>query len=742
LHTVKKRLEQQNVDLLREAAVREQVEKALEEARDELEDRVQRRTAELRRLNRELQAISECNQTLLRATDEQGLIDEICRIVCDEAGYRMAWVGYAQHDEAKTVSPVAWAGLEEGYLRTARISWSEATERGRGPTGKAIRCGQACYAQDFTTDEQVAPWREDALRRGYRSTIALPLKDEQARTFGALTIYSTEPNAFSTEELRLLEELAADLAFGITVIRARAERDQAEKTLALRSFALNSVHETTLLIDEQGHIRDVNEECSRFLGYSREQLLQMRVPDIDPEMPAACWPEHWAQLKAHGSLTFERLLRSKDGRIVDFEINANYFEYGGIAYNLALARDITERKRAEEEKAKLQQQLHLAQKMEAIGQLAGGVAHDFNNILGIINGYSEGLLNECDLKDAQRASIKEILAAGQRAASLTRQLLAFSRKLVVQPKVLNLNLIIQGFEKMLRRLIGDEIEVRTMLAPNVSAVNADPNQMEQLLLNFCINARDAMPQGGRITIETANLEIADAIAAQHPSLMPGRYVILSVSDTGIGMDQEIQSRIFEPFFTTKGPERGTGLGLATVYGIVKQSGGHVSVDSAPGRGTTFRVYLQAVSQEAGAHQEISGPQELLRGTGTVLLVEDAEPLRSLYGKILEDRGYTVLEAGDGERAIQLAGQHEGNIALLLTDVSLPKISGPALAKRLLQQRPTMKVLFMSGHSDEVVCGPDHLFDAGTSFIQKPFAAEELFRMMREILDSQQHERVA
>ena len=447
-----------------------------------------------------------------------------------------------------------------------------------------------------------------------------------------------------------------------------------------------------------------------------------------------------------------------NGPLTQNSATSENFEHKKSAYNLALAREIMERKQAaEQEQEELRQHLHQVQKMEAIGQLAGGVAHDFNNILGIINGYSEVLLNDRDLREAQRAPIEEIFAAGQRAAALTRQLLAFSRKLVLQPKVLNLNSVIEGFDKMLRRLIGDEIEVRTVLDADLSAVNADPNQIEQVLLNFCINSRDAMPNGGRITIETANVDVNESTAEQHllsiedghftcpvcaREFHPGRYVKLSVSDTGIGMDQGTMSRIFEPFFTTKGPEHGTGLGLATVYGIVKQSGGHVLVCSEPGQGATFRVYLPVVSQGIREDDQISTPQESLRGTETVLLVEDAAPLRTLYRTILEGRGYTVLEAGDGERAIQVAEQHEGNLALLLTDVSLPKIKGPVVAKILLQQRPNMKVLFMSGHSDNVISSPDHLVAAGTGFIQKPFGAEELFRRLREVLDSQEPERAA
>ena len=737
LRTVQKRLEQQNLALQQEMEVRQRAEKALEQARDELEERVEQRTAELCRLNRELQAISECNQTLLRATDEQTLVNDICRIVCNEAGYRMAWVGYAEHDEAKTVRPVAWSGVEEDYLRTAGISWSDETDRGRGPTGTAIRSGSTCYNQDFTRSE-IPVWRARVLQHGYRSGIALPLKNEDGSAFGVLTIYSSEPNAFSPKEIRLLEELAGDLAFGIITLRTRAERQRAEQAIALLRFALDNVREAAALSDENGRYVYVNDEACRLVGYSREELLGMGVRDIVPEEE---WSQHLSDLKVRRSMSFERELRTKDGRTIPIEINANYFEYAGHGYNLALSRDISERKRGEEEQAKLRLHMHQAQKMEAIGQLAGGVAHDFNNILGIINGYSEILLRDGELKESQKGSMEEILAAGRRAASLTRQLLAFSRKLVLQPKVLDLNSVIEGFDKMLRRLIGDEIEVRTALAPNLNAVNADPNQIEQILLNFCINARDAMPDGGKITIETANLELDAATAAQF-SLPPGCYVALSVCDTGVGMDQTTQSHIFEPFFTTKGPDRGTGLGLATVYGIVKQSGGHVSVYSEPGGGATFRVYLPAVNQKTGECEQSSAPQESFRGSETVLLVEDAAPLRTLYRKLLEEKGYTVLEAGDGERAFQVAEQYHGELALLLSDVSLPKMKGPALANILLYQRPTMKVLFMSGHGDEVVSGSDELLALGTGFIQKPFGAEDLFRKIREILNSQQREEAA
>jgi PAS domain S-box-containing protein len=324
---------------------------------------------ELHRLNRELRAISNCNQTLLRAADEQSLLTEICRIVCEDAGYRMAWVGYTEHDEAKSVRPVAWAGAEEGYLALAGITWAD-TERGRGPGGTAIRSGKSCYTQDYATDPGFAPWRVSALDRGFRSGIVLPLKEEHAKAFGCLCIYSAQPNAFTSEEIRLLEEMTADLAFGIVTLRSREARKQAEQEIALLSFALDNVREAAFLVGETGRFRYVNEEASCVLGYSREELLGMAVPDIDPEFPAGHWPDHWRDLKTLRSLSFESRHRTRDGRIFPVEISANYFEYEAQAYVLALAQDITERKRAEQSLRRSEAYLNEAQRLTHTGSWA------------------------------------------------------------------------------------------------------------------------------------------------------------------------------------------------------------------------------------------------------------------------------------------------------------------------------------------------------------------------------------
>jgi PAS domain S-box-containing protein len=340
-------------------------------------DITERKRAEeaLRRLNRELRAISNCNQTLLRATDEQSLLEEICRIVCEEAGYRMAFVAFAEDDEAKSVRSVAWNGAEAGYLASAGITWAD-TERGRGPTGTAIRSGKSCCVQDIATDPRTAPWRDSVLQRGFRSSIALPLKDENDSAFGSLTILAAQPNAFAPEEIRLLEELAGDMAFGIVTLRSRAARERAEQEVALLRFALENVREAALLIDDTGRIHYVNEEACRVSGYSRAELLGMAVPDIDPGFPAGRWSDHWRDLKARRSLSFESRHRTRDGRIFPVEISANYFEYGGRAYNLALVRDITERKRAEDALRQSEVYLAEAQRLSHTGSWAWDIASD------------------------------------------------------------------------------------------------------------------------------------------------------------------------------------------------------------------------------------------------------------------------------------------------------------------------------------------------------------------------------
>src|SRR5438874_2375386 len=392
-----------------------------------------------------------------------------------------------------------------------------------------------------------------------------------------------------------------------------------------------------------------------------------------------------------------------------------------------------ERKRAEEALRSSEERLRQAQKMEAVGRLAGGVAHDFNNLLTVITSYSALLLEDLGSDDPKRDDVDQIRKAAEGAAALTRQLLAFSRQQVLQPKALDLKATVAGTEKLLKRLIGEDIQLTTVLARDLGVVKADPGQIEQIIINLAVNARDAMPTGGRLTIEAANVDMDEAYVRGHAPASPGRYVMLALSDTGIGMDEQTKARIFEPFFTTKEPGKGTGLGLATVYGIVKQAGGFIWVYSEPDQGTSFKVYLPEVDATAERPTAVPGAR-VPGGTETVLLVEDAAAVRAVTKQVLERQGYKVLEAADGEAALQLAQRHRGPIDLLLTDVVMPRLSGRELAGQFARLRPDTRVLYASGYTDDSVVRHG-ILESGTAYLQKPFSPESLARKVRDVLDA-------
>jgi signal transduction histidine kinase/ActR/RegA family two-component response regulator len=418
--------------------------------------------------------------------------------------------------------------------------------------------------------------------------------------------------------------------------------------------------------------------------------------------------------------------RRKDGTLLDAEVSVTRFSLGGRSVGMVMARDVTERRA-------LEAQLRQAQKMEAVGRLAGGIAHDFNNALSVILTYATLMLQDVPEAAPFRGDILEIQHAGQRAARLTQQLLAFSRQQVLQPRVLDLQETLSGMRDMLQRLLGEDVELSLRTSNAVGRVNVDPGQVEQIIMNLAVNARDAMPDGGKLTIETSNFEIDAEYAAARLGATPGPYVLVAVSDTGTGMDADTQARIFEPFFTTKELGKGTGLGLSTVLGIVQQSGGAVSVYSEVGVGTTFKVYLPRTDRAAEQAPSQLPPRAERGGGETILLVEDEEQVREVAGTILRRRGYEVLQAPDGAQALAVAEQHGGAIDLLITDVVMPHLNGRQLAERLAERRPGMPVLFMSGYTDDAIVHHGVL-DAGVEFLQKPITPDALLRRVREVLD--------
>jgi PAS domain S-box-containing protein len=459
-------------------------------------------------------------------------------------------------------------------------------------------------------------------------------------------------------------------------------------------------------------ILEANQAAAALYGYDRDEFRCMPLSDIQV---------NGVEAEAGAS----RSHRTKTGRIIEVDAAAHGFRYGRRAVELVVLMDVTGRRQLEE-------QLRQAQKMEAVGMLAGGVAHDFNNLLTIITGYSQLILNSLKPTDPNRNSAEQIMKASERAATLTGQLLAFSRRQVLQPKVLNVNRLIGGLSVMLRRLIGEDIDLRLDLREDVGQVSADPGQIEQVLMNLVVNARDAMPKGGTLTMETANVQIAGVFKGRYMSLKPGPYTLIAVSDTGTGMDEATLSRLFEPFFTTKGMGRGTGLGLSTVFGIVKQSGGGVEVYSVPNQGTSVKVYLPRIDEPVTAEDE-EPLKRVARGTETILLVEDDEMVRNLVRTTLARQGYKILDAADPVEAKRISEAFRGEIQLLITDVVLPRLSGRELADEILAKRPRIKVMFMSGYTDSAVVNSG-ILQKEVAFLQKPFTPRSLVEKVSEVLE--------
>jgi signal transduction histidine kinase len=674
------------------------------------------------------------SDALIHFREPQQLYDAACRIAVEKGLAALAWIG--SYDEAADrIVPVASFGTDSGYASTVVLRLRDAEVK-QGPAAKALRTRAPAISNDIAVDPDFH-WKEAALQRGLRSCAVFPLI-VAGHPPAVFAIYGETVGFFRDEEASVLSALALNIAFAVESAKSGEERLRLVGELRENEAALRIAGEVARLgawsLDPTTQRLTWSDQVCAI-----HEVPNGTAPSVDSAL-AFYAPEHIAAARA---MVFACI---RDGTPFDVELQiitargrrgwvraigrAERNAAGDIARIHGAFQDIDERRRLEDH-------LRQSQKMDAIGQLAAGVAHDFNNLLSVILSYASIIADGLPPGDRARADVEEIRTAGERAADLTRQLLTFSRQQVVEPRRIDLDDIVAGLDKMLRRLIGENVILSVMRGPSLGQVFVDPGQAEQILMNLVVNARDAMPKGGNVRIELANATLDSTHGADHHDVVPGQYVMLAVSDDGEGMDAATRARIFEPFFTTKEKGKGTGLGLATVYGIVAQSGGYVWVFSEPGGGTTFKVYFPR--RDGSVDVEVaSRPQPTkLHGSETILLVEDAEQVRTLVRSILRRAGYKVLEAQNGKEALLLSEHHTGPIDLLLTDVVMPRMGGRELAQQLSQKRPELRILFMSGYPDDTSAHPGVL-DAGITgiaLLPKPITPQALLVKTREVMDA-------
>ena len=682
---------------------------------------------------------------------------EAIRALLADAGYQVAVAasgedGLSQFDAGEfdvVISDIVMPGVADGYELCRRI------KAGKRPETPVVLLtslsdpldiirGLECGADNFFTKSVEPELLLDRLE------LLLTTRETRAQTkfrVGAQVFFMGREFTITSEREQILDLLISTFEDAVRQNRELRQREEelnaAKEELARYagsledrlSSVLKSVPDVLFSMSRDGsQLHYISPAAAQVFGYEPEEVLadtDAWYSRLSPEDTAIVRASQEQAVARRQSQTVEYRFRHRDESVRWIQTTFVPVGHGSgdVTRVDGISRDVTQQRRLEE-------QFRQAQKMEAVGMLAGGVAHDFNNLLTVIMSYSDLLLDDLESTDPRRADLEEIRKAAAGAAGLTRQLLAFSRQQVLEPQVLDLNAVVTGAGNMLQRLIGDDVGLVTVLAPDLGAVKADPGQLEQVIMNLAVNARDAMPEGGKITVETGNVDLDATYTAEHTPVSPGPYVLISVSDTGDGMDEETKRRIFEPFFTTKEKGKGTGLGLSTVYGIVKQTGGFIWVYSEPGHGTTFKIYLPRVDEQAEAEQRGTATPQSVHGTETVLLAEDAGSLRAVARQILQRNGYTVLEAADGKSALDEAAGHEGPIHLLITDVIMPEMSGRQLAERLKDRRPELKVLFVSGYADDAIVRHG-ILEPGIAFLQKPFSPESLARKVREVLDSPQ-----
>ncbi len=690
-----------------------------------------RRKETLHRVNRALKAFSACNQAVIRATDELHLMREICRIIVEVGGYRVAWVGIAEHDGGKTVRPVAEWGDAKGYLKNLQLSWSE-TDLGRGPTGTAIRTGKTCVVQNINFDPMWALWREEALRHGFAASISLPLSDGD-RPFGALVIFAGERRAFYKEEVQLLEDLASDLSYGIATLRMSVERKKVEKERKLLSSVIEQAMEGIILFDSEGLIQYANPAVETITGRAPGEIIGLNIGTLDSEeLNRDFYQVIWDALARGEARTGHFIQKGKDGSLHEIESTIwSITDFlGGVGNYAALIRDVTH-------EVHLERQLRQAQRMEAIATLAGGIAHDFNNNLASIITCTEMARDDIPEESPTRELLDVVLKAGYRGKNLVKQILTFSCKGEQERKPVQVEMIVHECLRLLRASFTSSIEIHCRMADHLGMVMADPTQIHQIVMNLCTNAGHAMREKGgmlEITLSTTDLEPADI--AGFLELPSGRYLKLAVKDTGHGMDPPTMERIFDPFFTTKKHTEGTGLGLSVIHGIVRNHGGAISVDSEPGKGATFTVYFPSI-ESVGEWVPDEAPMPAKRGEERILLVDDEDDVAFSGGKLLERLGYTVTVKMDGREALELFRAGPDRFDLVITDQAMPGMSGMELARELTGIRADIPVILCTGfgHDHNGTLSPEKREIAGIRELAlKPLDRAEMAGIIRRVLD--------
>jgi PAS domain S-box-containing protein len=684
----------------------------------------------LARVNRALKVFTECNKALVRATDEKDLMQKICRTFVKTGGYRMAWVGMAEHDDERRIRPVAQWGDRDGYLRNLEISWAE-NEWGGGPTGVAIRTGRPMVVQNIPQDPKWAPWRQHALQHGIHSSISLPLL-ENGRAFGALIIFASEPEAFRAEEVELLMELAGDLSYGLATLRMRSESNQMKQERLLLATTVEQGLDAVLTYDPQGAIQYVNPAFIQLSGYQKEELLGCSIELFLQEEQNRPFCQSLSEAMAHQDLRCHHFVnRRPDGRLYHAEarISPVLGPSGAVVSYAAVLRDITHQQ-------ELSRQLRQAQKMEAIATLAGGIAHDFNNILAAIITNTEMALDSAEDGDPQREHLEIVMRAGMRARNLVRQILTLSCQAEKERLPVSIEAIVKECLKLLRASLPATIELPPVQVTGGVTALVDPTQVHQVVMNLCTNAADAMrAKGGVLQISLTQVEL-DGRSLLLPSLVPGPYLRLTVADTGHGMNEATLERIFDPFFTTKGAGKGTGLGLSVVHAIVNSHGGAITAESSPGEGTTFHVFLPSCAEADCelVHQQTPIP----RGNGErILLVDDEEAIIFAMQKMLERLGYRVVAGTDSREALNIFRAQPQQFDLVLSDQTMPHLTGDRLAQQLLAIRPELPIILCTG-ADGTANGSISAMEAKAlgirEVISKPAQRREMAEILRRVLE--------